>query len=209
MRDINLTALHSSIEGMEPIEEGRVTAEYWADGAPWPQIDGAEVIFPRRIVIPIVNGDPVSTLALLPTGAVCCVRLEVEDYLTPGPPVVRFVSVPEGSGTIDFGDLEDVDPDSYVRVDPKPTLIQTIESVISSQVEPIVADYLDAHPPVAGFTHSQIVASSSWVISHTLGRLPNVAVYIGGELIETDITASTSTVTITFPSPAAGVAVLN
>lgn len=60
-----------------------------------------------------------------------------------------------------------------------------------------------------GMLHTQSVASASWVISHSFARVPNVAVYIAGELVETDVAATSTTVTITFPSPAAGVAVLN
>lgn len=57
--------------------------------------------------------------------------------------------------------------------------------------------------------HTQAVASASWMISHSLGRLPAVALYIGGEQVDADVTASSSSVTISLPTPMTGTAVLN
>lgn len=59
-----------------------------------------------------------------------------------------------------------------------------------------------------GQVYYQDSPAGSWVISGTLGRIPNVAVYVDGELVDTDVFADSSTVTISFPSPTAGVAVL-
>lgn len=60
-----------------------------------------------------------------------------------------------------------------------------------------------------GLRHVQSVPSSSWVISHPFGREPSVAVYVGGEHVETDVIATSANATITFPTPTAGVAILN
>lgn len=56
------------------------------------------------------------------------------------------------------------------------------------------------------YTHTQSSASSSWSITHTLGRKPSsVAIWISDELVYADITApNTTTVSITFPSPVSG-----
>ena len=60
-----------------------------------------------------------------------------------------------------------------------------------------------------GSQYEQVTSLATWTISHTLGRRPTVTVYIGsGELVITDLTASTTSVTITFASPTAGFAVL-
>lgn len=61
----------------------------------------------------------------------------------------------------------------------------------------------------SGQVHNQTTPSGTWVISGTLGRIPNVAVYVDGELVEADVSATPTTVTIVFPSPTAGVAVLS
>lgn len=60
----------------------------------------------------------------------------------------------------------------------------------------------------SGFVHTQNTPAATWIINHPLGRMPNIAVYIAGELVDTDVVASTTVVTITFPLPAAGVAVI-
>lgn len=62
---------------------------------------------------------------------------------------------------------------------------------------------------VAGLEHIQSTPSAGWNIPHTLGRRPNVAVYLdSGEHVEADVTASSSAVSITFPAPVMGSAVL-
>jgi hypothetical protein len=47
--------------------------------------------------------------------------------------------------------------------------------------------------------------AATWVLSHGLGRVPTVQVYLGsGESVLTDIAATTTQITVTFPSPQAG-----
>ena len=59
-----------------------------------------------------------------------------------------------------------------------------------------------------GVEYVQDTPLATWTIPHSLGRRPAVELYIGGESVEADVTASSSTVTITLPSPMAGTAVL-
>lgn len=55
----------------------------------------------------------------------------------------------------------------------------------------------------------QSAAAATWSFSHSLGRLPTVALYLAsGEEVETDIVASTTQVVATWPSPIAGKMVL-
>lgn len=69
-------------------------------------------------------------------------------------------------------------------------------------------------PPGSGvsdaFEHNQTAPSSSWVIAVpvSLGRRPTVAVYVAGELVEADVTATSTNVNVQFPTPTAGTAVL-
>jgi hypothetical protein len=47
------------------------------------------------------------------------------------------------------------------------------------------------------------------VVPHLLGRMPDVAVFVAGEQVLTDVTATAAQVTITFPSPTAFTAVIH
>lgn len=61
------------------------------------------------------------------------------------------------------------------------------------------------------FEHQQLTASAQWSIPVPAafeGRRPAVAVYLNGEHVETDVTATAELVTITFPMPTPGTAVL-
>lgn len=60
-----------------------------------------------------------------------------------------------------------------------------------------------------GFAYTQVSASAQWVIPHAMGRIPAVDVYVGGNLVGVDVSATTTNVVITFPSPQSGVAVLS
>jgi len=62
----------------------------------------------------------------------------------------------------------------------------------------------------SGYMHTQSSPSAQWHITYpTLGRLPSVQIYLtSGEAILTDILATQTDVTITFPSPTAGYAVI-
>lgn len=62
----------------------------------------------------------------------------------------------------------------------------------------------------AGIEHTQTAPSASWVIAvpAAFERRPGVAVYVAGEQVEADVTADSSTVSIQFPTPTSGSAVL-
>ena len=47
--------------------------------------------------------------------------------------------------------------------------------------------------------------SATWILTHALGRVPTVQVFLGsGEAVLTDLAATTSQITVTFPSPQQG-----
>lgn len=47
--------------------------------------------------------------------------------------------------------------------------------------------------------------ASTWVLSHGLGRVPTVQVYLtSGEAVLSDLFATTTQITVTFPSPQQG-----
>jgi hypothetical protein len=62
-------------------------------------------------------------------------------------------------------------------------------------------------PAGAGSAPLQLNASlaATWVLGHSLGRVPTVQVYLStGETVLTDVTATTTQITVTFPSPQQG-----
>lgn len=60
----------------------------------------------------------------------------------------------------------------------------------------------------SGIQHNQTTPSASWNITHSLGRIPNVQIYVGGKVVIVDIDATTTNVFVTFASAQSGVAVL-
>ena len=63
----------------------------------------------------------------------------------------------------------------------------------------------------SSYVHTQTPAAASWVVNHDLGYRPAVTVFDGtGALVVTDfVHNSTSSLTITFGAPLAGVAYLS
>lgn len=56
--------------------------------------------------------------------------------------------------------------------------------------------------------HTQTTAAATWTIPHTLPRPPAVAVFVGGQLVITDVENVPGAVVVTFAQPTAGYAVL-
>jgi hypothetical protein len=57
--------------------------------------------------------------------------------------------------------------------------------------------------------HTQSIPAATWIVQHPFNRVPDVAVYLTtGEVVDPTIFANDTTVTITFPTPTAGSAVL-
>lgn len=64
----------------------------------------------------------------------------------------------------------------------------------------------------AGLGHEYVIESPASVwgpIAHGLGRRPIVTTYLGGEVVAAFVTADSTHVTISFPSPVIGSVVLN
>ena len=77
------------------------------------------------------------------------------------------------------------------------------------QIEQIIDDYLEEHPFADGYVHKQLVPLAQWTIANPLGREPVVQVYINGELVLVNADVTDDLVTIQFPAPAVGIAVLS
>ena len=64
-------------------------------------------------------------------------------------------------------------------------------------------------PGAAAVVLAQLTPLATWTWPHPLGRLPQVTVYDqDGELVDPDIHATTGAVTVTWPDPRTGTAVL-
>lgn len=77
------------------------------------------------------------------------------------------------------------------------------------QIEDFYEQYLLEHPFGDSYIHKQTIALSQWTFSHPLGRQPTVQVWINNEQYLVDAIATEDSVTIQFPAPAVGVAVLS
>lgn len=59
-----------------------------------------------------------------------------------------------------------------------------------------------------GIIWDQSTPAATWTIQHSLGRNPDVTVYVDDEQVFTDVEATSTHVVIVFPYPRAGVAIL-
>lgn len=80
----------------------------------------------------------------------------------------------------------------------------SLDSEVAGGIGNIVVDGGTA----GGIQYDQTTPSASWIIPHSLGRVPNVQVYVGGAAVITDIQANATSVNVTFAVPQTGVAVL-
>lgn len=124
MTVVQLTALETVLGAAEPISRGDVTITYWAGIRPFVNVVGSEVTFPAPIRVPIVDGAPVGTIDLVPTGGVCCVRWDVRSFNGRLALPPRYTSIP-ANGPVDFGDLSVVDPATFAPAD-DPSIIDTL-----------------------------------------------------------------------------------
>ena len=75
-------------------------------------------------------------------------------------------------------------------------------------IPPVVEPPPVTPTPGASVEYIQSIPAATWTITHNLGRVPSVQVFIDGELVETDVVSTSTVTTVTFPSPQSGVAVL-
>lgn len=89
-------------------------------------------------------------------------------------------------------------------------LAEALPGASLEDIQQAVEDYLEANP-TGGTEYSQLSPLATWTVPvpATLGRRPNVTVYIDGEVVDTDISATSTQVVVTFPSPQTGTVVLS
>lgn len=116
-------------------------------------------------------------------------------------------AVMAGSDATSLGEMwrsSQIDPAGFAAL-PVP---QSVEQALADLRAQIGAGGGGGAGP-AGFQYLQSTAAASWSIPHAFGRRPNVELYtLAGERVFTDLTATTSAVYVTFPSPTSGYAVL-
>ncbi len=218
MTRITLQALYLAVGGPTGIVEGQVSIEYLVKNKPYTQVDGPKVILPEPVEIQILGGEPVSPIEVPPTGGRCYARIRVYSYEPSATFELAAVAIPD-QPTVDIGALEKVDPSTYVPLPDVPPSVQEllaqaeqilldVQLYVDEEIDQSVRDYLQENPPTSGFEFQQVVPSASWVISHGFGRFPSVAVYVDGEEVWADVTATNTSVSIAFASPVVGFAIL-
>lgn len=72
-------------------------------------------------------------------------------------------------------------------------------------------DYIQVDTTQVSYTHTQGVASDTWVIAHNLGYNPNIQIFDSGEnLVEGSVThTDANNITVTFSIAISGVAYLS
>lgn len=81
------------------------------------------------------------------------------------------------------------------------------EALSRNPALPIAAIVGPPGPPGPAAAPQRIDASlaATWILTHALGRVPTVQVFLGsGEQVIADVTASTTTITVTHASPQQG-----
>lgn len=148
----------------------------------------------------VLTGLPDETFALytLPAGFYWRVTVHWSQYV-----IVRNVVLPAGSGPFDFADLVDVNPMSAL-----PDPASALADAFIAELEAIRDATIAAQSSASGVPFTQTTPLGSWVIPHGLARVPAVSVYIGGEQVIADVTASDTTVTVAFAAPQSGYALL-
>jgi len=133
-------------------------------------------------------------------------------------------------------DLTEVDVESFDAIAKPPAAIVAELNDLRALVEDILENGAPAGPPTGGaggalagtypnpgFNENALRSAvrsmsglevpiltpqGTWVIEHALGRRPNVAVFVNGEIVLVPYTATDTTVSVQHPTPTAGVAVL-
>lgn len=96
----------------------------------------------------------------------------------------------------------------------EPTMVEAVEIVEPVSYEVIEIPELvgqrgpKGDPGNGGFEFEQTVPSASWTIPHEFDRRPSVTIYIGDEQVDSDVSADDGYVSIVFPAPTVGSAVL-
>jgi hypothetical protein len=117
---INLSTVGPALGHPENVPiDGAATAVAWVGDAPYAYLDGDEVVMPAPLVVRIDDGVPDQEFNIPPDGGQHCWRIEVETW-QPGHYLVRYVTVPDAPGPIDFADLADVNRYSFdVEAEPE------------------------------------------------------------------------------------------
>lgn len=114
MAVINIHALIDVLGGLG-VTDAKLVATASSGGKPTTRNVDANVVFPKRIELAIVDGDPVDDFELiqLPIGMYWTVGVYVNGLTN----FKRTVRLPDGSGPFNFDELVDVDPNTSL-VDP-------------------------------------------------------------------------------------------
>lgn len=127
MTVITVNALETLLGGAAFAERAYIKVQYrMAGNKPSAIVDGAEVTLARDIPVDILDGVPAEPLDFPPTVEdVTYAVVTVGSYKAGTPRVVRNVIIPD-EGPVDFGDLVQVDPESFEPVAAGSTVAQQL-----------------------------------------------------------------------------------
>lgn len=125
--------------------------------------------------------------------------------------VNRYFLVPDSNTPLDYDSLVQVDPESYEPPDVDEKFWEQEIEELREDFDERVTYFETLVQGNQGIRYEQVIPASTWTfpIPASIGRFPNVGIYIGGELVEADVTATTQVVSVSFPSPRTGVLVLS
>lgn len=127
MTVVNLTVAETALGGAEGAARGRVTVDYVAGSSGFVNIEGSTVTLPKTVNVPFADGALAEVLDLEPTNGECAARITIKSVIT-GQVLRRYVAIP-AAGPVAFGDLVDVNPDTFA-LSQGPTVSDTIRNTL-------------------------------------------------------------------------------
>lgn len=133
MTVIDVSLINTIVGGTGPFD-GRIVGQPWAGRRAFTKVDGKDVTVPTPVTVQIVAGVPVVPFDLEPSDPdLWCWKLSVTPKGSSSA-LVRYVTLPDSDTPIPFGDLVQVDPTSFVPVDPTSTVAEQLsERLVKSQ----------------------------------------------------------------------------
>ena len=153
MTQILLRTLRNVVGGVGPAN-GRIKATYWAGNRPAFTTDGGTVVGSETFETMVVNGKAIRPINLEPTNNTKCVKWEISFGSQSN--IVKYTTIPNSSTPVEFEDLQEVNPETYLPVIVTPTLAETISDIVHDElltypvpteaIESAVDEYLTEHP---------------------------------------------------------------
>jgi hypothetical protein len=134
MTRVDLSAVAREFGDVPVDAVATVRVQGWAGARPAATVDGAAVVFSPRNEVIVQGGTPGQAIDLVPTDGTFCYRWDVSMRSGSLKLPTRYTLVPT-SGPVAFGDLVDVDPESFEPTEDAVTAweaaIETAEGLVA------------------------------------------------------------------------------